>query len=231
MKSITENDLEFFCDIQAPCFQLLSKEEMEIIKSSKTQIAFRKGDNLTKQGAFIGYILFLVKGIVKQYIEGPDGKSFNLRLLRPGHFVGLSSMYAQNVYQYSSVAIHESQAILIDSKTMINIAQKNSLFAYNISKRFHMQNESFYEIMQKTMFKQMPGKLAETLLYLSSDFFESIDVFPMLTRKDLAEFAGMSTESTVKILKSFETDGIIELKDKQITITNKAKLQEISNLG
>jgi CRP-like cAMP-binding protein len=231
MKSITENDLEFFCDIQAPCFQLLSKEEMEIIKSSKTQIAFRKGDNLTKQGAFIGYILFLVKGIVKQYIEGPDGKSFNLRLLRPGHFVGLSSMYSQNVYQYSSMAIHESQAILIDSKTMINIAQKNSLFAYNISKRFHMQNDSFYEIMQKTMFKQMPGKLADTLLYLSSDFFESVDIFPMLTRKDLAEFAGMSTESTVKILKSFEIDGIIELKDKQIIIKNKAKLQEISNLG
>lgn len=231
MKSITENDLQFFCDIQAPCFQLLSEHEMEIIKASKTQIVFRKGDNLTKQGAFIGYVLFLVKGVVKQYIEGPNDKSFNLRLLIPGQFIGLSSMFSQNVYQYSTAAITESQAILIDSKTVIEIAQKNALFAYNISKRFHLQNESQYEILQKTMFKQMNGRLADTLLYLNSEKYSSFDIFPLLTRKDIADFAGISTESTVKILKSFEIDGIIELKEKQIIVKNKAKLQEISNLG
>lgn len=231
MKTILENDLDFFCDIQSPCFQVLSHEEMELVKTSKTQVVFRKGDNLTKQGAFIGYVLFLVKGLVKQYIEGPSGKSFNLRLLSPGHFVGLSSMYTQNVYQYSSVAINEAQAILIDSKTIIEISQHNPLFSYAISKRFHLQNETFYEIMRKTMFKLMHGRLADTLLYLSSDVFATEDVFPLLTRKDVAEFAGMSTESAVKALKSFESDGIIELKEKQIIIKNKIKLLEISDLG
>ncbi len=231
MKTISENDLNFFCNINAPCFQVLSLEEMELIKSSKTQVIFRKGDNLTKQGAFVGYILFLVKGIVKQYIEGPNGKSFNMRLLLPGQFVGLSSMYTQNVYQYSSVAINEAQAILIDSKSVIEIALQNPKFSYNIAKRFHLQNETFYDVLQKTMFKQMPGRLADTLLYLSSEAFALEDIFPLLTRKDVAEFAGMSTESTVKILKSFENDEIIELKDKHIIIKNNSKLHEISNLG
>lgn len=52
MKTILEINSDFICDIQTPCFQMLSLEEMELVRASKTQILFRKGDNLTKQGAF-----------------------------------------------------------------------------------------------------------------------------------------------------------------------------------
>ena len=50
MKPILETDQEFIFDIQAPCFQMLSPEEAEFVKASKTQVLFRIGDNLTKQG-------------------------------------------------------------------------------------------------------------------------------------------------------------------------------------
>ena len=52
MKTLSATDKDFICDIQAPCFQSLSPEEMEIIQESRTQVLFRKGENLTKQGAF-----------------------------------------------------------------------------------------------------------------------------------------------------------------------------------
>ena len=41
MKTIVETDSEFICDIQAPCFQMLSHEETELVRASKTQILFR----------------------------------------------------------------------------------------------------------------------------------------------------------------------------------------------
>ena len=48
MKTILETDQDFICDIQAPCFQMLSPDEVELVRGSKTQVLFRKGDNLTK---------------------------------------------------------------------------------------------------------------------------------------------------------------------------------------
>jgi len=74
MKTIVETDNDFICDIQAPCFQALTPEEAELVRASKTQVFFRKGDNLTKQGAFTSYILFIISGLAKQYIEG-DGST------------------------------------------------------------------------------------------------------------------------------------------------------------
>jgi len=93
MKTIFETDSEFICDIQAPCFRNLSQEEMEIIREGKTQVLFRRGDNLTKQGAFTSYVLFLIKGLAKQYLEGDGTRSFNMRIIRPGDFLGLSAVF------------------------------------------------------------------------------------------------------------------------------------------
>lgn len=49
MKTILETDSDFVCDIQAQCFQMLIPEEAEIVRASKTQVLFRKDDNLSKQ--------------------------------------------------------------------------------------------------------------------------------------------------------------------------------------
>jgi CRP/FNR family transcriptional regulator len=81
------------------------------------------------------------------------------------------------------------------------------------------------------MFRQMNGHLADTLLYLSSGRFEGEDVISLLSRKEIAEFAGISTESAVKLLKTFEKEGIIRLEEKKVSILNRDLLREISKRG
>ena len=76
------------------------------------------------------------------------------------------------------------------------------------------------------MYKQMNGRLAETLLYIDSIKEEKEEIFQLLSRKDLADFAGISTESTVKLLKTFEKDGLIELHEKDIKIVNMMPLMK-----
>ena len=69
MKTISATDDDFICDINAPCFQVLEPNEVELVRSSKTQVHFRKGDNLTKQGAFASYVLFVADGLARQYLD------------------------------------------------------------------------------------------------------------------------------------------------------------------
>ena len=90
MKTVLENDHDYICDIQAPCFQNLSPAEADMVKAGKTQVIFRKGDNLTKQGAFATYVLFVASGLARQYLEGDGTRNFNLRIIIPGEFLGLS---------------------------------------------------------------------------------------------------------------------------------------------
>jgi CRP-like cAMP-binding protein len=231
MKPITETDQEFICDIQAPCFQMLSPEEAKLVKASKTQVLFRKGDNLTKQGAFASYALFVINGMAKQYIEGETSKNFNLRLIKPGEFVGLSAVFTKNTFNYSSVALTDCQVFLVEKEAIIAVIKQNGLFGFNIIKRYCEQNANLFDTLNIVMYKQMHGRLANALLYIDRFKTDNPDVFQLLTRKDIADFAGISTESAVKLLKNFEKDGLVELKEKDIILNNYKELEEISRKG
>jgi CRP/FNR family transcriptional regulator len=77
----------------------------------------------------------------------------------------------------------------------------------------------------------MNGRMADTLLYLNSFKTENVEIFQLLSRKDIADFAGVSTESAVKLLKTFEKDGYIVLNEKDIEILDSEALQKISKRG
>lgn len=231
MKTILESDKDYICEIHAPCFQMLVPEEMELVKASKTQVLFRKGDSLTKQGAFASYILFVINGLCRQYIEGNGSKSYNLRIVQPGEFVGLSAVFTKNIFSYSTVALTDCYAFLIEKEAITKLVEHNGLFGLNIIKRYCEQNVSLFSTLQTILNKQMNGRIAEALLYLDSIRENHSDIFQLLSRKDIADFASISTESAVKLLKSFEKDGLIELHDKNIIIKDKRSLENISMRG
>ena len=231
MKTILETDSAFICDIQAPCFQTLMPEEAEIVRASKTQVLFRKDDNLTKQGAFASYVLFIISGYAKQYLEGDGTRNFNLRIIKPGEFVGLSSVFSGNIFTYSSVAITDCQVFLIEKEAIAKVAKENGKFGFLIIKRYCEQNTNLLGTINSLIHKQMNGRLAGTLLYIDNIKESKPEIFQLLSRKDIADFAGISTESTVKILKSFEKDGLIELHEKDIKVIKYDALDEISRKG
>ncbi len=231
MQPITENDHDFICDIQAPCFQMLTPDEVTLVRSSRTQLLVRKGDTLTKQGAFASYVLFIIKGIARQYLEGEGNKSYNLRIIRPGEFVGLSSVFSAHTYNYSSLALTDCQAFLVEKSAIEKVVKQNGAFSFSIIKRYSEQNNNIFEALRSVLYKQMNGRLADVLLYLEGIRAEYPEVFQLLSRKEIADFAGISTESAVKLLKTLEKEGIIALKEKDIIINQPEKLEMISRNG
>jgi len=210
---------------------MLSPEEVVLVRASKTQVLFRKGDNLTKQGAFASYVLFIINGLVKQYIEGDGTKNYNLRIVKPGEFLGLSAVFTKNTFNYSSIALTDCQVFLVEKDTISKVAKQNGMFGFNIIKRYCEQNANLFDTLRTAMYKQMNGRIADTLLYIDGLKNDNPDIFQLLSRKDIADFAGTSTESAVKLLKSFEKDGLIELKEKDIAIVDYDALKDVSKRG
>jgi len=231
MKTIKENDIDFICELNAPCFQALNPQEVELVRSSRTQVQFRKGDNLAKQGTFASYVMFMVKGLAIQYVESDLTKNYNLRIIQPGEFIGLSSVFSVNTFSYSSVAITDCHVFLVEKTAIAQIISANGTFGLSLIKRYSEQNMNLYDIIRKVLYKQMNGRMADALLYINNIKPQYPDIFQNLTRKDLADFAGISTESAVKLLKTLEKDHIVELNGKDINILDELKLQEISKRG
>jgi CRP-like cAMP-binding protein len=217
--------------LDAPCFSNLLPEEIELIKDSKVQVQFRKGETLTKQGAFASSVLFVVEGLARQFIIGDPNRDFNLRIIRSGEFLGLSAAFSKHTYDYSAIALKDTLACLIEKDAIAGLIRHNGGFAYGLINRYYENDSSLYTTLRSMMYKQMHGRLADVLLYLDSVPDGNESIFSLLSRKEIADFAGLSTESTVKLLKSFEKDGLILLKEKDIQLLNSEALREISRRG
>ncbi|MBN1144216.1 MAG: Crp/Fnr family transcriptional regulator [Bacteroidales bacterium] len=219
------------CTKASKCFQLLYSDELEFISKKKTQVTYLKGETIFKQGAFAPYVLYVVDGLVKVYLQTGVNKQVNIRLTRQGEFMAFSSVFDENIYQYSAVAIKESTICMIDKTALKQLITKNTDFAARIISRNFRNEFRYLEIIRNISYNQMRGKMASALLYLSGEEFQYENVFQCLTRQDIADFASVTMESAVKFLKEFEAEGLIQMQGKDILIPDHEKLALISRNG
>ena len=213
------------------CFQNLPIEDVAFLNEKKTQLTYFKGEIIFKQGAFAPHVLFVNKGLVKVYLQIGKEKQISIHLARQGDYLAFSTIFNKNIYQYSAMSLTDSTLCMIEKEALKKVILKNSDFAMQITSR-NSQNESRYlDIIKNVSYKQMRGKLASTILYLTSEKFKEDDVFQNLTRQDIADFASITVESTVKFLKEFEKEGLISLNGKKIVVINKQLLNEIDSKG
>ena len=73
--------------------------------------------------------------------------------------------------------------------------------------------------------------MADILLCLSQRVFKDDSFNLPLSRADLAELTGMSTESVIRVMKDFKDDNLISLEGKDFGLLDVERLMTISELG
>lgn len=209
----------------------LSESEQELLKHKKKPLFYSKGENIFKQGAFAPYVIYVQTGLVKVYLQTGHNKQINIRIAKAGDFLAFSSVFGEDVYTYSSVAIKDSEICMIDKEGLKQLLFRNNDFAMRITSSNFKNEKHLFGIIASISYKQMRGKLASALIYLSAVEFIEEDVFQYLSRQDIADFASISAESTIKFLKEFEKEDIIKLNGKDIKLIDLKKLADISKRG
>ena len=213
------------------CFEALTAEQIELLEKKQVTVEYNKGEIIAKHGAFASHVIFLCEGLVKVYLEH-GSETLILKIISPCNLIGLSSLSdGEDTFQYSAAAYQRSVARLIDMVTFKQLIRENGLFASKVigilGENSNQINNRFFCLTHR----QSYGRLADLLLCLAGRVFKSEQFELDLTRKELAELAGMSTENVIRILKKFQDDNLITLKGKDIALNDIDALHKICDLG
>jgi len=194
-------------------------------------VNYKKGEVLCKHGTLAPHIIYLKEGLAKIYLEGIND-SLILKIIPPGNLVGLTSILEDNnIFHYSAVTYMDSKAQLIDINVFRKIIKQNSEFASSIINILCENSLQTFGRFFCLTHKQLYGRLADILLCLAERIFKTQKFELNLSRKELAELTGMSTESVIRMLKKFKDDGIISMDGKMVDISNTELLRKISEYG
>lgn len=208
--------------------QHLSESEINLFM--KVKISFKKGETICKQGSFSTYIMFLADGLSKASLESST-KSFTYKINKPYAFIGLSTLYGDSYYNFSAIALVPSSVYLIDRTIFDQTVKSNRKFANTLMIWYCKNFKLVYGRLGCIANKQAIGRIAETLLYLSEDVFENKIIDNTISRRDIAELTGMSTEGVVRVLSELKKDGTIKTGTKGIEIVNRKLLKTLSLAG
>ncbi len=213
------------------CFEILTDEQKATIEENKVRVSYNKGETICKQGSQATHVLFLEEGLVKVYLEGKP-KNLILTIIPSGQMIGLPAIFEGNkAFLYSVTTYVDSVVQMISIDVIKQMISENTQFAGRIISILNENTAQTYGRFYCLMQKQLHGRMADILLCLSNRIFKSKKYQLPLSRNDLGELTGMSTESVIRILKDFKDDMLINVNAKSIEIINEKKLLLISDKG
>jgi CRP/FNR family transcriptional regulator len=213
------------------CFEKLTEEEQQLIEDNSVRISYNKGEMVCKQGGFVSQIIYMESGLAKVYIDD-NRNSLLLRLTPKGSFIGLSAVSEEfSTFPYSAKVYVDSTVRQIDIQVFREVLNRNNIFAKEIINILSANSVQIYGRFFCLTHKQAYGRLADILLCLSERVFKQNEFDFPLSRKDIAELAGMSSETVVRMLKKFSEDGLIKMDGKKIEISDLDRLHHISEIG
>ncbi|WP_320112417.1 Crp/Fnr family transcriptional regulator [Draconibacterium orientale] len=212
-------------------FSPLTQEEIDFLIDKKRQIVYNVGETITKQNTASTSVICINEGLAKFYVESTNGKNVIIRIAKAGDFISGGGLFNGNFQHFSVSAITKVRCCMIDSANLTSIFANNNEFAVKLLRNHTKQNNYLLKKLVDHTQKYMPGRVADTLLYLKNEIFSSDEFSVPLTRQELAEMSNMTKESFVRILHQFKDSKYINTKGNRISILDESSLVSISENG
>lgn len=219
------------CKERHEIFYSLGENELDQIDGGRIRIRYKAGEIIFKQGAPCHNIYCITNGLVKLFIENGSHSNMIIGLVRPVDYIFNPGVFVDQKHHFSAAACEETIACIIDLKVIHEIMSSNPDFAREFIRKISHQTIRMLEKLTSYNHKQVFGRVADTLLYLTQDIYQSNPCLLSLSRQELAEITGITKESFIRVLKRFKEENIIRIDGNYLEILNFPMLEMISKNG
>jgi CRP/FNR family transcriptional regulator len=228
----TKGDRCLNCKIKSEVVALLNKEELGMLESGCGQVHFNKGELLVKEGAPARFIIYIRDGFVKLGKSGVGGKDFILSISKKGAYLNIQNLNRKSkIYYFSATALTDTNVCFIDINNFELLLKSNGVFATEVISYIFSDEMNYFDRLVNNVQQQLPGRLANTLLYFRDEVYNQNPFNLNVTKSELASLIGTSRESVTRLLKEFQLSGMIKAEKDKITILDEKKLEEIKQKG
>ncbi len=217
------------CELKPIFFEYVEEKSLENICNWKYEKAFRKGENISNQGDEIKEFIYLKSGLVKLYRKNENDKDQIISFAKPLDFISLFSVFSNKSFNYSITAIEDSVTCNINLNELKKLISTNGNFALGLLTKVSQASDKIIITTLEIKQKQTFGRVAYILLYFSNEIYKNNSFELPVSRKEIADHIGMTTENVIRTLSSLRSDGIIKIYGKIIEVVDKDRLQKICN--
>ncbi len=216
---------------RVPLFEGLPREQIEDLSMIVTDQVFRKGEAIFSEGEEGNGFYVVITGRVKIFKLSAEGKEQILHFFGPGEPFGEVPVFTGQHFPAHATAMEESRVFFFPRKSFVDLIKRNPSLALNMLAVLSKRLRRFAALIDDLSLKEVPGRLAAYLLYLSAQNKGSKDLELTITKAQLASLLGTIPETLSRILGKLSSQGLLETDGRRIRILENEALRDLAESG
>lgn len=206
-------------------FKHLSLSDLEMLASDATPVHLKKGAILFNDGEKARFFYIVKKGLLKLYKVSSTGKNITFSIATVGDTLNAVALSAEN-YFMTAQAINEVSVLRIKRKDFMAFLSSHNSVALKIIAILARRLGKDYQKTVDIIGEESELRLLHSLFFLGSRFGPVL----YLNREELADFCGMTTETTIRVLSKLKKKDIISRSSSRgkIVIADMDKLKQLT---
>ncbi|MGX8701896.1 Crp/Fnr family transcriptional regulator [Caproiciproducens sp.] len=223
--AVTQKELAFMREA-FPFWNQLTQRQQNLLEQSVSVSSYRKGQRLHDGAQDCMGLILVLSGHLRAFILSDTGKEITIyRLFERDICIFSASCMLKNISFDIYIEAAEDSRILLIPTAVYNELNQTCLAVSNftsqlISSRF----SDVMWVMEQVLFMSFDRRLANFLLEQSA--IAGSSTFS-ITHETIAKNMGSAREVVTRMLKYFQSEGMVSLSRGGITITDPKKLEKL----
>jgi len=210
------------CDTKSKGFMCSTSDEIsEKIARIKVDCHYKAGDTIFRHGDLPLGLFSIKSGVIKLESLSEDGDAHTLNLVGAGGILGYRTFFNGDIYKNTAIALEDASLCFLPRTEVLDLFQSHPELGLKMIAQLSSDLDRAEYKWVSQIDKGAPARVADALLFLKERFSES-----SWTRKEIAEWAGTTTETVIRTLAQFEKEGIISQNYKNFNILSESALNK-----
>ncbi len=218
-----------------PMFEFLEAEELDRLYSLCTTERFAKGDYIFLECDPPRSLYVLVKGEDKLLKQTDDGREMILEMVYPGEIFGEEAVFDGQPYPMTAQALDDVEVLSISRSDFFGFLRDNPDLALEIITELGSRLREAQNTIRALAMERVEWRIARVLLMLARKAGvagkEGVSIDLPLTRQDIADMAGTTVETTIRVLSNFKKMGLVDTERGRIILRDRARLEQMVSEG
>ena len=209
---------------RALIFSSLNEGELVKLSLLTATRSFGPGEYVFWEGDAPDYFYIVVEGRIKVLKHSSLGKEVILAFFGPGEMFGEVAVFEGKPYPASAQASTKSRVLAVKKDGLLSFLSSHPQVALGIISILGGRLRDAQSRLKDLAGERAQQRLARTLLMLSAKLGATLP----FTRQEIADMAGTTTETAIRLMSRLKEGKIIRSVRGQIIILDEAKLRLLS---
>lgn len=199
---------------QIPLLSSLPPQELESLAALLIERQFEPGEEIVSEGDEPRYLGIVRAGRVKVIKHSVSGKGITVAMLESGEIFGEVSLFTERAYAATVVSMTPCVVFLMHRSDVVELVRRHPELVMRIMGALSRRLRYTQEMLQSMATERVEKRLAHLLLRLGEEVGlpvgDKLLINMPLTRRELAEMAGTTIETAIRVLSRFTQKGYLK---------------------